>query len=134
MSAPRENQNPLDWLALEQFGEQGWLCRFIGENDTLGDPLDRGRLRRHRDAGRIGQHRIGKPGDFLRHGGGKEQRLPFFAQHRNDALDVVNEAHVEHAVGFVENQDFDLVERHGALIDEVEQAAGRCHQDFDAVR
>ena len=30
-------------------------------------------------------------------------------QHRDDLADVVDEAHVEHAVGFVEDEDFDLV-------------------------
>ena len=46
----------------------------------------------------------------------------------------MDEAHVEHAVGFVEHQHFDLVEAHGALIDQVEQAAGRGDQHVDAAR
>ena len=55
-------------------------------------------------------------------------------QHGDDALDVVDEAHVEHAVGFVEHEHLDLVETQRALVDEIEQAAGRGHQDFDAAR
>ena len=55
-------------------------------------------------------------------------------QHGDDALDVVDEAHVEHAVGFVEHQHLDLVEAQRALVDEVEQAARRGHQHVDAVR
>ncbi len=57
-----------------------------------------------------------------------------FGKHRDDLSDVVDEAHVEHAIGFVENQHLDLVEAQRALIDQIEQAAGRCHQHFDAAR
>ncbi len=45
----------------------------------------------------------------------------------------MDETHVQHAVGFVEDEDFDLIERHGALVDEIEQTARRCHQHFDAM-
>ena len=55
-------------------------------------------------------------------------------QHGDDAADVGDEAHVEHAVGFVEHQHFDLVEAQRALVDEIEQAARRRHQHFDAAR
>ena len=55
-------------------------------------------------------------------------------QHGDDALDVVDEAHVEHAVGFVEHQHLDLVEAQRALVDQIEQTARRRHQHFDAVR
>ena len=52
---------------------------------------------------------------------------------RDDFADVVDEAHVEHAVGFVEHQEFDLVELQPVALDEIEQAAGGRHQDFDAL-
>ena len=55
-------------------------------------------------------------------------------QHGDDALDVVDEAHVEHAVGFVEHEHLDLVEAQRALVHEIEQAAGRGDQHVDAVR
>ena len=56
------------------------------------------------------------------------------AQHGDDPLDVMDEAHVEHAVGFVQHQHLDLVEAQRALVDEIDQAAGRGHEHFDAVR
>ncbi len=52
---------------------------------------------------------------------------------RDDAPDVVDEAHVEHAVGFVEHEDLDAVELHGAVRHQVEQPPGRRHQHVDAV-
>ena len=45
---------------------------------------------------------------------------------------VVDEAHVEHAIGFVEHEDLDAVEIDVALLHEVEQAAGRGDEDVDA--
>jgi hypothetical protein len=102
-------------------------------SSSAGDPLDGRRLRRYRHADGVAQHGVGQPGDLLRHGGREEQSLAFAAQHGDDALDVMDEAHVEHAVGFVQHQDFHLVERHGALVDQIEQTARRCHQHFDAV-
>ena len=50
----------------------------------------------------------------------------------DDPADVVDEAHVEHAVGFVEHEDFDAVEADGTVLHEVEQASGCRDQDVDA--
>ena len=72
--------------------------------------------------------------DLVRHGGGEEQRLPLGRQQRDDLPDVVDEAHVEHAVGFVEHEHFDIVEADGAAVVEIEQAAGRGDQHVDAAR
>ena len=47
--------------------------------------------------------------------------------------DIADEAHVEHAVGFVQHQDFDLREIDGALLHVVEQAARRGDQNVDAL-
>ena len=47
-------------------------------------------------------------------------------------LDVVDEAHVEHAVGFVEHEDLDMREVERALAVVVEQAPGRGDEDVDA--
>ena len=82
---------------------------------------------------RVGQHLAGELGDLLRHGRREEQRLALPRQHGDDLPDVVDEAHVEHAVGLVEDEDLDLVEVKRAVVAEVEQAAGRGDQDVDAV-
>jgi hypothetical protein len=46
----------------------------------------------------------------------------------------VHEAHVEHAIGLVEHEDVQVAERQLALTYQVEQSAGRAHQDVDAAR
>ena len=50
-------------------------------------------------------------------------------QGRDDAPDVVDEAHVEHAVGLVEDEVRDAVEAHEPLLHEIEQAARRGDED-----
>ena len=43
--------------------------------------------------------------------GGKEQRLAFRGSEAEDALHVGKKAHIEHAVGFIENGDPHAIER-----------------------
>ena len=72
--------------------------------------------------------------DLGRHGGREEQRLALRRQRPDDPPDVVDEAHVEHPVGLVEDEDLEPVEADVALADQVEQAAGRGDEDVDAAR
>jgi hypothetical protein len=62
----------------------------------------------------------------------EQQRLRDAGHARDHALDRRQEAHVEHAVGFVEDQQFDGVELGGAALDVVEQAARARDEDVDA--
>ena len=73
----------------------------------------------------------GEGGDFCGDGGGEEERLAVFRATGDDAADVWHEAHVEHAVDLVEDEDFDVVEFDGALLHVVEQAAGGSDEDID---
>ena len=45
----------------------------------------------------------------------------------------MDEAHVEHPVGFVQHEDFDPAEPQRIAVHEVEQAAGSGDQHVDAV-
>ena len=62
----------------------------------------------------------------------EEHRLAIPRSRVDDALDVGAEAHVEHAVGLVEDEDLGVLERDGAALHEVEQAARGGHQDLRA--
>ena len=128
-----EHQRAVDRLLLQELGEEGRLGGEVDLDDALGDALDRGGRRRHRHAGGIAQHRLGEVGDVLRHGGREEQRLPLDRQFADDFADVVDEAHVEHAVGFVEHQELDRAEPQRVALHEIEQAAGGGDHDFDAL-
>ena len=80
------------------------------------------------------QEGFGDAADFGRHRRGEEQRLPRERDHLADAFDVGNEAHVQHAVGFVDDQQFDAGEQQAAALGMVEQPAGGCDQHVDAAR
>ena len=77
------------------------------------------------DAHRIVQEGFGQPRDLRRHGGREEQRLAREGHQLADALDVGDEAHVEHAVGLVDDEDLDAGQEQLAAIEEVEQASRR---------
>jgi hypothetical protein len=66
--------------------------------------------------------------DFRRHGGREEQRLAGEGNHLGDALDVGNEPHVEHPVGFVDHKNLDAGHQQLAAFAMVEQAAGGADQ------
>lgn len=59
--------------------------------------------------------------------------LPLRRQNRQNAFDVVDEAHIEHAVGFVQYQHFKLIEAHRVLLVEIEQTARRGDQHIGAL-
>ena len=69
-----------------------------------------------------------------RHGGREQQRLPLRRELGDDLTDVADEAHVEHAVGFVEHEHLDFAETNRVALDQIEQAARRGDQHVDAVR
>ena len=49
-----------------------------------------------------------------------------------DFFDGVEEAHVEHFVGFVEDYGVDVVEGDDSSLDEVDEAAGCGYDDVDS--
>ena len=71
--------------------------------------------------------------DFLRESSRKKHGLPFGGDVLENALYVRQEAHVEHAVGLIQDKDFNIVQVGMALLDMIEQAARAGHQDFDPV-
>jgi hypothetical protein len=62
----------------------------------------------------------------------KQQRRALLGQVAQDALQVGQEADVQHAVGLVQHHVLDLVEHRVLGLDVVQQAARRGHQHLDA--
>ena len=75
---------------------------------------------------------LGDLEDRLRHGRGEEQGLTVLRDLPKDQFDVVAEAHVEHLVGFVQHNDFDVVEPERAALEVVHDASRRADDDVDA--
>ena len=96
--------------------------------DGFGD----GVARRHRDLARVAQELRGELLDVVRERGREHQRLALFRQVVQHPLQRRQEAHVEHAVGFVQHQGVDRRQVRGALAEVVEQAARRRDQHVEA--
>ena len=118
----------------DQVGEQRLLAVAVDRIDELLDRLGGRVPRRHLDRGRVAQDRAGQPPDVVGERRREHQVLPAGGQQRDDLLDVRQEAHVEHPVGLVEDEDLDLAEVRDALPDEVEQPARRGDEDLDPAR
>ena len=98
----------------------------------LGNALHRGVAGRHLNALRILQKRGSQVANLIAEGGREEQALFVFGHQCQDFLHVVDEAHVEHAVGFVQDQNFNAGQIEQALALQVKQAAWGGYQDVDA--
>ncbi len=80
----------------------------------------------------IAQNGVGQLLDVFGVGRGEEKVLAFVRQELEDLADVVDEAHVEHAVGFVEHEGFDGAEISFAALAEIEQAARGRDDDVES--
>ena len=63
-------------------------------------------------------------GNLARHGGAEEQHLALLGHVAQDLVDVIDEAHVEHLVGLVEDDGAHVVELHHSAPNQVLQSAG----------
>ncbi len=106
--------------------------RGLDEKHPLLDAVDRDNLRRHFDAHRLTQHVGREPCDILRHGRGKQERLPLPRQPGDDLAHIMDETHVEHAVGFVQHEMLHIVQPRMALLDKVEKPPRRGDENVDA--
>src|SRR6266508_2869684 len=64
---------------------------------------------------------------------GEKHGLSLNRHSLDDPFDVGKKAHVEHAVGFVEHQNFDALHFCLTLLHEVQQTTWACDEDFHAV-
>jgi len=117
---------------LEEMHEEMALVVFRDAKCELDDAFDRAVRRRHFDLNRIHEDARGERADVRRVSRGEHQVLPLRWQELDDSADIVDEAHVEHAVGFVEHEMLDLGEIGEAAVRKVEQPSRRCDQDVAA--
>ena len=96
------------------------------------DDFDRRVAPRDLDQCRRIEQAVGEILDLIGKRRREQQVLPLPGQEGENPLDVADEAHVEHPVGFVEDEDLDPRQIEVALALVVEQAAGRGDEDVDA--
>ena len=71
--------------------------------------------------------------DLPGHRCGEQHRLALVGDHRHDALNVGQEAHVEHLVGLVEHQHAHVRQVHVAAVGEIDDAPGCADDHIDAL-
>ena len=108
-------------MGLEEVDQERVLARLVDEHHLLADLLHRRSLGGDLDLDRVDHQLRRERGDRRGHGGGEEHRLAALGQLGDDPPDVGQEAHVEHAVGLVEDEQLHLVEVDDALRHQVDE-------------
>ena len=128
----QEHQHLSHIARANQIGEQGALA-FLRNLVHLVRHQIGGRVAaRDFDGERVAQHLISEALDFVGKRRREQQALALRWNQRNDAFQVGQKTHVEHAVGLVEDEDLHLAEVHSLLLHVVKQAAGGGDEDFHA--
>ena len=94
---------------------------YHGVGNAFGD----GSRRRNGDFLRIDQKCVSQSSDFGAQRRGKQKRLANTRQHFDNARDIRDKSHVEHAIGLVDNQYLDAAEHQLATVSHIDQAARR---------
>ena len=134
MLGTREDQHLMPVFLEDQMLEQRRLVALLHGMDMLLDLLGRGVARAGFHGDRIIEQLVGHAANLVREGRGEQQRLPLGRQQLEQAADVVDEAHVQHAVRFVQHQRLEIREIDGLLGVQVQQATRCGGQDLDAGR
>ena len=127
-----EDQHLTPVAVADQVGQQRLLARLVAMIDALFDALGGGVARRHVDRRRGMQQTAGEAADLRRERRREQQVLTLRRQQGEDAPDVADEAHVEHAVGLVQHQNLDMRQIDGARGGVIQQTARRGDDDIDA--
>jgi hypothetical protein len=125
-----EHQDLLQISRFDQVCQQIALAFMVDRINYLGDVLGSGIATCNFNQHRVGEQLVGQFLDFAGEGGGKQQILPLHWQQRDDALDIREKAHVQHAVGLIQHQNFHPGQVDGFLLDVVKQPPRGSHQDF----
>ncbi len=99
-----EDDDAVHRQVLQQLDQQLALLRHGDVIELLLDAVGGLALRRDLDALGRSQHVAHQLDDIVGHGGGEQHRLPLLGQMRHDLAHIADEAHVQHAVGFVDDE------------------------------
>src|SRR4051812_8852622 len=116
-----EDERLLDPAAPDEMCEEVALAGLVDGEDDLRDELSRGVPRRHLDHRRITQDAVCELPDLVGEGCREEQCLAPRREEVDDLADVADEAHVEHAIRFVEDEDLEPRKIDVSLRDVVEE-------------
>ena len=123
-----EHQHLLPVAALDEVREQRALAVPVHRMHDLRYEFDRAVARGDFDGYRVAHEGAGQLANLLGKCRGEQQILAGGREQCQDATDVGNKSHVEHAVGLVEHEDLHLAQVDGALLNMIEQTPG-CGDD-----
>ena len=122
---PAEHDHALAGFISKDRVQTALLFRRPDHHHLLRDAIDDHRLRRQVDANGIGQQFIGELADFRRHRGRQQSRAALMRQQADDLADIADEAHVEHPVGFVDDECHRGAQIGVTAVDVIQQTARR---------
>ena len=104
----RETDAAGDFFIENDVGENSAFVRFAREQNMLVNTVNGNLFGTHINGDGVSEKGIGETGNGTGHGGAKEQVLAFLGQEFEHLFDVANKAHVQHSVGFIENEEFNV--------------------------
>ncbi|CAH0281496.1 hypothetical protein SRABI106_03291 [Rahnella aquatilis] len=108
MFCPVEHQHLFPVAFTDHLRQQFSFAFLINKMNALFNLRRSGVTTRDFDRGRVGQQLARQTFNLIRERRGEQQVLTLGRQFCQQATDIVNEAHVQHAVGFVQHQNFNL--------------------------
>ena len=124
-----EYQDALEGKGAQEPFDQVHFLGLIDDECLLND-LGRGFGDGDIDLGRVVKDLAGEVANLYRHGGGEEQVLPFQGQVGYDLHDIVIKPHVQHPIGFVQDEVLQSGYLYIAHIEVGDHAAGCADNDI----
>ncbi|KAG0948915.1 hypothetical protein G6F31_013996 [Rhizopus arrhizus] len=127
-----EDDHRVERLDFQDAGQRVQLVHAAHPPVALADVGRGGGLGRDGHFHRVLQVGLRDAADLRRHGGREQRNLALFRQLLQHGLDVIDEAHAQHFVGFVQHQGLQLGQVQGAAVQVIDHAAGCTDHDVHA--
>ena len=128
-----EDEGRWNIVFLHHVEEQVSLPSLVDHEHRVINHFGRGRIGCDLDVYGIGEHAVRERENTLGHRRRKEKRLPMWWDFLDEFLDIVNESHVEHAIGFIECEELEFIQWDVSLVLEVEESSGGRYHDVDTL-
>ena len=132
-AAEHQRVHHLRLQVFDEPGQQELLVALLHKIQALLDAVHRAGHRVHLDKGRVMQDACGQLLDLLGHGGAEHQVLALPGQLGDHLFHIVDKAHIQHPVGFVQNKDLNVGKVQQPLPHQVVQAARAGNEDVHAL-
>ncbi len=116
MLSAGKDQHLLPVAFADKLRQQLALTVFVNKMDVLGDLLGGRVATRHFHFQRVVQQFLSRAFDLVGEGRREQQVLPTRRQFSQYAADVMDKAHIQHAVRFIQYEDFHFIEADGVLV------------------